>query len=91
MSEQLYEMLSGGGEPAPEEAAPAEGGGDTTSILEQMIQLAKQYLEVEEDPEDQETMSKLLSTLMKYKADEQREKDGLLQGKFTPRAMRRAS
>ncbi len=58
------------------QAAPAgpPGGGSEQqplAILDQMIQLAKQYLEVEPDEEDKATMTKLLATLQQYKAKDQ--------------------
>ncbi len=86
-----------GGDPmagmAPEPAAdPAAGGGDsTTSILERMIADAKLYVEVEQDEEDKLTMTKVLTTLQQYLADEQKETDDLLGGKVSPRALRKVS
>lgn len=66
------------------------GGGDTVSILRQMIDLAKSYMEAESDEEDIATMTKVLQTLQQYLADEQAERDDAMQGKFSPKAMRAA-
>jgi hypothetical protein len=55
-----------------QDAAPS--GGDERepiAILKQMIDLAKQYLEVEPDEEDKATMAKTLATLQQYLGKEQ--------------------
>lgn len=68
--------LLGGGGPRPPGPPQATGPpGDTIEILRRMIDLAKQYIEVEQDPEDKHTMAKVLQTLLQYQADEQKERD----------------
>ena len=71
----LADLLGGGGAP------PQQGGGDESSalqILKQMIQLGKQYVDVEPDPEDKATMGKILQLLLQYEAKDQKEKDAAL-------------
>lgn len=87
------DALMGGGPPPVEEpeAAPDEGGGSTVEILDRMISDAMAYIDAETDEEDKATMTKVLSTLQGYKASEQKERDGMMQGKVTPKGMRKAS
>lgn len=81
-----------GGELGPAMPAPAGAeAADTISILKQMLDLAQQYLVVEEDEEDKLTMTKVLQQLQGYLAEEQKEKDGMLQGKMPARALRSGS
>jgi hypothetical protein len=50
-----------------------EGPGDPVSILREMVDLARTYLDVEQDDEDLAAMTKVLSQLQKYLADEQKQ------------------
>lgn len=77
------------GEVGAEEPSGETGGGETTSILRQMIDSAKAYIEAEQDEEDKLTMAKILTQLQQYLADEQREQDGMAQGKITPKGIRK--
>jgi hypothetical protein len=83
-----------GGGPMPPSAGPPPGeeggGGDTISILQEMLQLAQEYLAVEEDEEDKLTMTKVLSQLQSYLAAEQKEKDEMLGGKLPKKLLRGA-
>lgn len=74
--------------PPPDPAAAS--GGSTSEILQQMIDLAKSYLDTEQDQEDLHTMTKVLAQLQSYLAREQKEEDGMMQGKMSPKAMRSA-
>lgn len=56
-----------------------------------MIELAKRYIDVDQDPEDKATMAKVLQTLMKYEADEQRERDAALGTSPSQRYLRRGA
>lgn len=69
----LLSMLQGG-MGTQEEQQPES----TVEILRRMIEDAKRYIDVEQDPEDKATMSKILQTLLQYEADEQRERDSAL-------------
>ena len=78
------------GPPAPEgDLGGEEGGGSTTDILSQMIDLAKEYLDVETDQEDIHTMTGILQKLQQYLASEQKEQDDAMQGKASPKLMRK--
>jgi hypothetical protein len=77
--------------PAPTSDDSSAGGGSTTDILQRMIDDARSYLEVEQDEEDKLTMTKVLSQLQGYLAKEQKEQDDMLQGKASPRALRKAT
>lgn len=68
---------------------PDQGGGDSVSILEQMLQLADQYRQVEPDQEDKSVMEQARTLLQNLLAKDQKDKDGLLQGKTSPGALRR--
>lgn len=75
----------GGGQPSQQPAGAGYGpqpGSEQqpVQILDQMIQLAKQYLEVEPDDEDKATMTKLLATLQQYKAKDQQDMQQALGG-----------
>jgi hypothetical protein len=70
---------------------PSSGGQDTVSILNDMIAAAQAYIQVETDEEDKHTMTGVLQTLQSYLAKEQKERDGMMQGKVTLRAMRKAA
>lgn len=89
--------------PDPTQSLPPDLGandsssqGDTSSdnpvdLIQQMIDLAKRYIEVEPDEEDKLTMTKnVLASLQQYLAKDQKEGEEMLQGKLSPRAVRRA-
>lgn len=94
-------LLGGGASSAPGAAAPPDpsqaapsGGGDESKpidLLKQMIELGKQYLDVEPDDEDKATMTDVLNRLQQYLAKDQQDQDKLLQGNASPRALRKAS
>jgi len=71
---------------APPEA-PAETPED---ILNQMIELAKKHLTVENDPGQLAKMTKVLDSLMQKLAQEQKEMNDALGGKMSPRLMARS-
>jgi hypothetical protein len=74
--------------------APGQSGGSEdqpVQILDQMIQLARQYLDVEPDEEDKATMAKLLATLQQYKAKDQADMQQALGGNASvARVLRKA-
>lgn len=91
MPPELMALL-GGGNSAP--SAPESSGGsedEPISLLNQMIDSAKRYLDVEPDEEDKATMTKILSQLQQYLAKDQADQDGMLGGKLSPRAVRKAA
>lgn len=72
--------LGGGGPPqAPDEAPPDEQAPtDTVEILKQMIDLAMQYQDVEDDDVDKANVAKILAQLQGMLATEQKEKESAL-------------
>ena len=90
MPPELASLLGGAAPPPgmmpPEQGAP-EGGESTIDILNQMLDLAKLYMEVDEDEEDKMTMAKVLSILQGYLAAEQRESQDAMQGKLSPKLL----
>jgi len=82
------------GPPAPDDPN-AQSGGDPQSqavdLINQMIELAKQYIAIEPDEEDKLTMTKnILATLQQYLAKDQKDEQDMLSGTISPRAMRKA-
>src|SRR5690348_4501524 len=89
----LAALIAGHGGPPPGGPAagpppPGAGGGGSEdqpiSLLKQMIDLGKRYVEVEPDEEDKATMTKVLSTLQGYLAKDQKENDQMLGGVMSP-------
>ena len=89
MMPDLSQLAQLGGPPAgpPED----QGGGEDNpvEILKQMLELADQYRGVEPDEEDKASMEQARTLLQQLLAKDQKEKDGLLQGKASPGALRR--
>lgn len=82
----------GGGADAAQAPAPAPGGEgqDSIEIVGQMLDLGKQYLDVEPDQEDLLLMQKILTQLQQVLAKDQSDADQAMQGSTNPRAMRKA-
>lgn len=78
--------LMGGQGPAPT-GPGGQAGGSTVDILRQMLDLGKQYLDVEQDEEDILTMTKVLQLLQGYLASEQKEQQDAMQGKLSPKLL----
>lgn len=71
----------GPGGDTPDGGAGGPGGNSeqqALALLRRMIDLATQYIQVEPDPEDRATMSKLLATLHDYEAKDQKEADAAM-------------
>ncbi len=65
----------------PDQGPPQGGGGGerpAIQILNQMIELAAHYIQVEPDPEDKATMAKLAATLHQYLAKDQQDTNKVL-------------
>ena len=88
MMPDLSQLAQGAGAGAAQDEG-GETGGDPVSILQDMLQLADQYRGVEPDEEDKAQMEQARTILQKLLAKDQSEKDGLLQGKASPGALRR--
>jgi len=77
--------------PPPMEPGPgAEPAGDTADVIRQMIDMAKQYMDVEDDDTEKAQMAAVLKTLTDFLAREQKEQDDAMGGKLSPRLMRQA-
>lgn len=89
MPPELASLLGGAGAPPPGDPnmMPPQGGESTIDILRQMLDLAKLYMEVDEDEEDKMTMAKVLTMLQGYLAEEQRESQNAMQGKLSPKLL----
>jgi hypothetical protein len=87
---ELMALLGGGGQPpSEEESAPELPSGP--DAIRQMIELAGSYQSSEQDEEDLLAIEKARTILQQLLAKQQKEQDGLLQGKATPGALRRAT
>lgn len=86
----------------PEEAAPDmdpeeayriafDSTDDPMTLINWSVEMARKAAQMEEDPEDTLKIEKATTALAQYLADLQKEGDGLLQGKATPKALRRAA
>jgi hypothetical protein len=80
---------SGGVAPASS-SSPAGGQQAAIEILKQMISLAQEYVQVEPDDIDKETMTKVLSTLQGYLAKNQKESEAAMGTTPALKGMRRA-
>jgi hypothetical protein len=94
MLPDLSALSQMGGPPPQDQGAPPDdtgGGGedDSVSILQQMLELADHYRQVQPDEEDKASMEQARTLLQSLLAKDQKEKDGLLQGKASPGALRR--
>ena len=86
----LPDLSALAGPPGGPDSPDAPGAGDPVEILKQMLDLADQYRQAEPDEADKSSMEQARTLLQKLLAKDQQEKDGLLQGKMPPSAMRRA-
>lgn len=68
-----------------EEAEPE----DATAILEQILSLADRYRQQEQSQQNLLLVEKLRTIAQQILAAEEKEMDGMLQGKMTPSAVRR--
>jgi hypothetical protein len=90
------QQASGGPAPPPGGPAPPLAGppgdlqGSPSEILQGMLELADQYRQVERDHKDLLDMEKVRTLLQQILAAQANEQDQMMQGKATPRAMRRA-
>ena len=75
-----------GGFPAEPDAPAADG----PQLLRDAIDVIREYLSVEQDDEDKAVAEQVTTLIQKLLAKQQKEQDGLLQGKMSPGAVRRA-
>jgi hypothetical protein len=62
---------------------------DPVAIVQQMLALAAEYKKVASDHEDLLLLERATSILQGLLAKDQQDRDGLIQGKASPRALRR--
>jgi hypothetical protein len=74
-------------EPPPEQSSGNAAG---VALLQQILGDVQRYIDGEQDEEDKLTGEKVTSLLQQLLAKNQKETDGLLQGKMSPAAMRGA-
>ena len=73
----------------PEEDEPApQQQGDPAGLLREALAVIASYQEVEADDEDLLEAEEIRTRIQKLLAKQQKERDGLLQGKLTPAALR---
>ena len=72
--------------PAEEEEAPSA----PSDILRDMLALAQQFRDGEEDDEDLLQIEKVTTLIQQLLANNQKEADGMMQGKMSPRGLRKA-
>jgi hypothetical protein len=77
--------------PAAPEAAP-EGGGqeEIAAGYEVLGQMMHDLLSIEKDPQDRSLLAKMLNDLTSLQERNQKEQDGMLEGKVSQRALRRS-
>lgn len=83
----LAALLGGapGSSPAP------DAGGSATAILKRLVQDIHAAIPQMDDPQDAQELMKCLSAVQGIIANEQKEKDQAMQGKMSPRMMRKAT
>lgn len=99
----LAALAGGGHDPltAGDQPDPTLGGGPTgapgggsedqpISILRQMIDLAKQYIDVEPDEQDKATMTQIYAKLQSYLAKDQSDRETALGNGSIARLVRKA-
>lgn len=85
----MMEMMGGGAPEQPfQEDAPAEDTG--ASKIKEIISMVRAYAEQENDEENILTAEKITTMLQQILAAEQKDTEGMLQGKVSPKALRRA-
>jgi hypothetical protein len=95
-------LLGGGGQGPDAGAAPAppdqgqgpdssDSSGGSLDDLQAAIDSAKRYVDQEDDQIHIQTALQCIAKLQSILADEQKQQDELLQGKASPRSLRRAS
>lgn len=88
--EMLMQLMGGagaGGAPPPEE--PQSGGQSASDILRSILSLAGDYGAQEQSEQNLLLVEKLRTIAQQILANEEKEDEGLMQGKFSPSALRR--
>ena len=85
---ELMAMM--GGAPPAEAPAPEQGGGDITDLIRQALELVRQYAAQEESEQGTLDAEKITSLLQGILAQEEKELEGAMQGKASPKMLRSA-
>lgn len=93
----LAALLGAGGPPPGPQPGPGSGGpdngtapSDPVAVVQQMVDLSKQYLDVEKDQQDLLQMQKIGTLLQQLLAKDQQDADQVMSGATNPRALRKA-
>jgi hypothetical protein len=81
----------GGGAGAPGPDADQGQDQDVGDLLSQAIDLLSQAKDAEQEPEDQAVIAQCILNLHKLQAKDQAEADSMVQGKASPRGVRKAA
>ena len=90
MPPELAALLGGGGGAPPAPEAPAPEQGDTTDLIRQALELVRQYAQAEESEQNTLDAEKITSLLQGILASEEKELEDAMQGKASPRVLRKA-
>lgn len=83
-------MLGGGFPEGMPPDMPMEGGGQSASdILQQILSLADEYRAQEQSQQNLLLVEKLRTIAQQILAAEEKEDEGMMQGKFSPGSLRR--
>ena len=85
---ELLQMLQQQPEEAPMGPSPAQGAPELEQLLASILSTARTYLDLEQDAEDRLLMEQATTLIERLRAKAQKERDGLLQGKISPGALR---
>jgi len=95
----LEALLGGGGGGAPPPGGapgappPAEqdaGGGEVSDMLKEMLEIARGYLDQEQDEQNKLTMEQVTTLIQKVLAAEEKELQDAMGGKMSPKLLSRA-
>lgn len=75
--------------PPPEEMAPPDGPQSASDLLKAILALASDYGAQEQSQQNLLLVEKLRTIAQQILANEEKEDEGLMQGKFSPSALRR--
>lgn len=76
--------------PGEEQPAEAQGGGDPSEILRNILAEIDRYRQAEQDDEDLLQIEKVSTLVQQILANQQKDVDSAMGGKLSPKLMRRA-
>lgn len=84
------QALGGGSGPPPPDQSADTGGGDVSSMLKDMLEIARGYIEQEDDEQNKLTMEKITTLIQQVLASEEKELQDAMGGKMSPKLLSRA-